>query len=62
MGNKHGYTRSHALMTQHALSEDEIEALVARCPEENRWAFGAWLKGERHLDGDPIESTIDEHA
>lgn len=49
-------------MTQHALSEDEIEALVARCPEENRWAFGAWLKGERHLDGDPIESTIDEHA
>jgi hypothetical protein len=38
------------------LSEQEIQDLVARCPEQQRWAFEGWLRGVRHLDGDPIES------
>ncbi|HEY3511562.1 MAG TPA: hypothetical protein VGL36_20475, partial [Kribbella sp.] len=25
---------------------------------ENRWAFEGWLRGERHLDGDPIEPDL----
>jgi len=37
------------------LSEDQISEYVARCPEENRWAFEGWLRGERQLDGDLIE-------
>jgi hypothetical protein len=37
------------------LSETEITALVERCPEPMRWAFEGWLRGVRHLDGDPIE-------
>lgn len=37
------------------LSEDEVMAAVERCPEELRWAFGGWLRGERLLDGDLIE-------
>jgi hypothetical protein len=36
------------------LTEREIQALVARCPEQQRWAFEGWLRGVRHLDGDPI--------
>jgi hypothetical protein len=27
---------------------------VARCPEQQRWAFEGWLRGVRLLDGDPI--------
>ncbi|TWD82459.1 hypothetical protein FB561_3592 [Kribbella amoyensis] len=38
------------------LSEREIQELVARCPEEQRWAFEGWLRGVRQLDGDPIVS------
>jgi hypothetical protein len=38
------------------LTEREIQDLVARCPEQMRWAFEGWLRGVRHLDGDPIES------
>lgn len=38
------------------LSEQEIKDLVARCPEQQRWAFEGWLRGRRHLDGDPVES------
>ncbi|WP_329474598.1 hypothetical protein OG555_23085 [Kribbella sp. NBC_01484] len=38
------------------LTEREIQALVARCPEQQRWAFEGWLRGVRHLDGDPIVS------
>jgi hypothetical protein len=38
-----------------ALSEGEIREYVDRCPEQNRWAFEGWLRGERHLDGDLIE-------
>jgi len=49
-------TRNAELRAQHALSEDEIRELVARCPEQNQWAFEGWLRGERHLDGDLIKS------
>lgn len=38
------------------LTEQEIEELVARCPEPQRWAFEGWLRGRRHLNGDPVES------
>ena len=38
------------------LTEREIQELVARCPEQQRWAFEGWLRGERLLDGDPIVS------
>ncbi|WBQ03549.1 hypothetical protein [Kribbella sp. CA-293567] len=38
------------------LTEREIQDLVARCPEQQRWAFEGWLRGERLLDGDPIVS------
>ncbi|MEV0793853.1 hypothetical protein [Kribbella sp. NPDC050459] len=38
------------------LTEREIQDLVARCPEQQRWAFEGWLRGVRHLDGDPIVS------
>ncbi|MDX2969485.1 hypothetical protein PWY87_09095 [Kribbella solani] len=38
------------------LSEEQIVEYVARCPAENRWAFEGWLRGERQLDGDPIEA------
>jgi hypothetical protein len=38
-----------------ALSEEQIREYVDRCPEQNRWAFEGWLRGERHLDGDLIE-------
>jgi len=38
------------------LTEREIQALVERCPEQQRWAFEGWLRGVRHLDGDPIVS------
>lgn len=37
------------------LTEEEIQDLVARCPEPQRWAFEGWLRGHRHLDGDPVE-------
>ena len=36
------------------LTEREIQDLVARCPEQQRWAFEGWLRGVRHLDGDLI--------
>ena len=39
------------------LTEQEIQDLVARCPEPQRWAFEGWLRGARQLDGDPIERT-----
>jgi transposase len=38
------------------LTEREIQELVARCPEQQRWAFEGWLRGVRQLDGDPIVS------
>jgi hypothetical protein len=38
-----------------ALSEEQIREYVDRCPEQNRWAFEGWLRGERHLDGDLVE-------
>ncbi|MFF0270056.1 hypothetical protein [Kribbella sp. NPDC004536] len=38
------------------LSEDQIRGYVQRCPAEHRWAFEGWLRGERQLDGDPIDS------
>jgi hypothetical protein len=37
------------------LSEEQIREYVERCPTENRWAFEGWLRGERQLDGDPID-------
>jgi hypothetical protein len=52
-------TRDAALRTQHALTEAEIQRLVDRCPPEHRWAFAGWLRGERQLDGDPIEPGND---
>jgi hypothetical protein len=39
---------------QEGMSDTEMSSLVARCPEEHRWAFNAWLRGERSLDGDLI--------
>ncbi|MEU4288320.1 hypothetical protein AB0E63_08850 [Kribbella sp. NPDC026596] len=38
------------------LNEEQIGEYVRRCPAENRWAFEGWLRGERQLDGDRIES------
>jgi hypothetical protein len=38
------------------LTEREIQELVARCPEQQRWAFEGWLRGVRQLDGDPMVS------
>lgn len=38
------------------LTEREIQDLVARCPEQQRWAFEGWLRGVRQLDGDLIVS------
>ncbi|GAA1574631.1 MULTISPECIES: hypothetical protein [Kribbella] len=40
------------------LSEEQIHEYVERCATENRWAFEGWLRGERHLDGDPIEPDL----
>jgi hypothetical protein len=37
------------------MTEDEIRELIDRCPFEHRWAFEGWLRGDRTLDGDPIE-------
>lgn len=34
------------------LSEQEIAALVARCPAEVRALFEGWLRGTHHLDGE----------
>lgn len=48
------------LRTQHALSEAEIAAYVERCPAEHRWAFGAYLRGERDLAGDEIGSEVEQ--
>ena len=39
------------------LTEREIQDLVARCPEQQRWAFEGWLRGVHQLDGDPIASV-----
>lgn len=39
------------------LTETEIQELVARCPEPQRWAFEGWLRGARRLDGDPVEDV-----
>lgn len=36
------------------LSEQEIAALVARCPAEVRALFEGWLRGTHHLDGERI--------
>jgi hypothetical protein len=46
---------------QHALSEEEYAAAMARCPSEHRWAFGAYLRGERDLAGDLIGEAVDSH-
>jgi hypothetical protein len=48
-------SRKHVLRSQHALSEAEYDDLMARCPQEHRWAFGPYLRGERDLAGDLIE-------
>lgn len=53
----YGCVRSHG-----GLSEEQIREYVKRCPAENRWAFEGWLRGERHLDGDPIEPDLDPKA
>lgn len=34
-------------------TEAEKQALIARCPEGQRWAFGGWLYGTHDLDGTP---------
>lgn len=34
------------------LTEAEREALIERCPEQQRWAFRGWLEGRRDLAGD----------
>lgn len=47
------------LRTQLALSEDEIAEYVARCPAEQRWAFGPYLRGERDLAGDEIGGGVE---
>lgn len=46
-----------AMARPEGLTEQEIEDLVARCPEPQRWAFEGWLRGDRQLDGDPIEKA-----
>ncbi|NEA35132.1 hypothetical protein [Streptomyces sp. SID13031] len=38
------------------LSEVQISEYVSRCPELMRWAFEGWLRGERKLDGDLIDT------
>jgi hypothetical protein len=54
-------SRDHALASQHALSEEEYAEAMARCPAEHRWAFGAFLRGERDLAGDLIGEGVDSH-
>lgn len=49
-------TRNHALATQQALTNNEIAALAARCPEGQRWAFEGWLRGTHELNGDLIDT------
>lgn len=56
------YSRDAALATQHALTEDEQAALVARVPEPQRVLFAAWLRGERTLDGDLVTEGVDAHV
>jgi hypothetical protein len=48
-------SRDQVLTSQHGLSEAEFADAMARCPEEHRWAFGPYLRGERDLAGDLIE-------
>jgi hypothetical protein len=55
----HRATRNSALRTQLALSDDEVAEYVARCPEEHRWAFGPYLRGERDLAGDEIGHGVE---
>lgn len=37
-----------------ALTEAEITYYLSRCPSEHKWAFGAYLRGERDLAGDAV--------
>lgn len=53
------YTRDAALAAQHALSDEEQAALIARVPEPQRALFAAWLRGERTLDGDLTGEGVD---
>jgi hypothetical protein len=46
-------SRDLALTNQHALSEEEYA--------EQRWAFDAFLRGERDLAGDLIGESVDCH-
>lgn len=49
-------TRDEELRASHALTEQEIAELADRCPEPQRKLFEGWLRGERQLDGDPIDT------
>ncbi|QNE22366.1 hypothetical protein F1D05_36305 [Kribbella qitaiheensis] len=55
MSEATGTTACQLSMCPGPLDEGEIQDYVGRCPEETRWAFEGWLRGERHLDGDLIE-------
>lgn len=48
-------TRGRQLRDGRALTEEEIAELSNRCPEPQRKLFEGWLRGEKQLDGDPIE-------
>ncbi|MFB6726835.1 hypothetical protein ACFCV3_42090 [Kribbella sp. NPDC056345] len=49
-------TRNEELRASHALTEQEIAELANRCPEPQRKLFESWLRGERQLDGDLIDT------
>lgn len=53
-------TRDAVLRTQHALTDAEIQHLVHRVPVLQQPLFEAWLRGERTLDGDPIDKDADQ--
>jgi hypothetical protein len=52
--------RIGAMQPACALTETELTGLIQRCPVGQRWAFGGWLRGERHLDGDLIGHGVDD--
>ncbi|TDD61050.1 hypothetical protein E1263_08650 [Kribbella antibiotica] len=48
--------RDEQLRASHSLTEQEIAELADRCPMPQRKLFEGWLRGERQLDGDLIDT------
>jgi hypothetical protein len=41
------------------LTQAERDAAIAKCPEEQHWAFIGWLDGKRDLAGDLIGEGVE---